>query len=238
METSTVPAGSTSAAYSASAANEADVKSKPTIASDFETFLRMLTVQLENQDPLNPQKAEDFAVQLATFSNVEQAVYTNQLLAQFMSQSALGGVADLASWIGKQARAAVPMEFDGKTPIKVHVDPAAKSETSYLVVRNTDGMEVDRVPIAATDETVLWDGTSTSGATNEPGSYTFTVENWTDNGLDSVSKAEVYAEVVEARLEGGSAVLVFKGGNSIPASDVVALRGAPAVEPSDVVPSE
>ena len=53
---------------------------KPKISSDFETFLRMLTVQMQNQDPLNPIQSSDFAVQLATFSGVEQQVRTNDLL--------------------------------------------------------------------------------------------------------------------------------------------------------------
>ena len=50
---------------------------KPVLSSDFETFLKMLTVQLENQDPLNPVDSADYAVQLATFSGVEQQVQTN-----------------------------------------------------------------------------------------------------------------------------------------------------------------
>ena len=51
--------------------------SNSALSSDFETFLKMLTVQMENQDPLNPVDSADFAVQLATFSSVEQQVLTN-----------------------------------------------------------------------------------------------------------------------------------------------------------------
>ena len=39
-------------------------------SSDYETFLKMLTVQMQNQDPLNPVESSDFAAQLATFSSV------------------------------------------------------------------------------------------------------------------------------------------------------------------------
>ena len=52
------------------------------ISSDFKTFLNMLTVQMKNQDPLDPIKSEDYAVQLATFSGVEQQVKTNDLISQ------------------------------------------------------------------------------------------------------------------------------------------------------------
>ena len=52
------------------------------IGNDFNTFLVMLTTQLQNQDPLNPIESSDYAVQLATFSGVEQQVRTNQLLQE------------------------------------------------------------------------------------------------------------------------------------------------------------
>ena len=44
----------------------------------------MLTTQIKNQDPLNPMEGTEFAVQLATFSGVEQQVQTNQLLARLL----------------------------------------------------------------------------------------------------------------------------------------------------------
>ena len=59
------------------------------LASDFDTFLRMLTTQMQNQDPLNPIDSTDYATQLATFSGVEQQVRTNSLLA------------DLGTWLAE-----------------------------------------------------------------------------------------------------------------------------------------
>ena len=50
------------------------------IGSDFDTFLKLLTTQMKNQDPLNPIDSTDYATQLATFSGVEQQTRTNQLL--------------------------------------------------------------------------------------------------------------------------------------------------------------
>ncbi len=46
-------------------------ESSSNISADFETFLKMLTVQMQNQDPLNPVDSSDYATQLATFSGVE-----------------------------------------------------------------------------------------------------------------------------------------------------------------------
>jgi flagellar basal-body rod modification protein FlgD len=59
------------------------------LPSDAVTFLNMLTVQMRNQDPLNPMAPTDFAVQLATFSSVEQQLQTNTLLQSMLSQQIL-----------------------------------------------------------------------------------------------------------------------------------------------------
>lgn len=67
------------------------------IISDFDTFLRMLTVQMQNQDPLNPVDSTDYATQLATFSQVEQAVLTNDLLKSLTTQLTSSGLADMAA---------------------------------------------------------------------------------------------------------------------------------------------
>ena len=64
------------------------------ISSDFETFLKMLTAQMENQDPLNPMDSADYAVQLATFSSVEQQVLTNDLLQAMTLQLGSSGMAE------------------------------------------------------------------------------------------------------------------------------------------------
>ena len=54
--------------------------------ADFTMFLKLLTTQLKNQDPLNPTDSSQFAVQLATFSGVEQQTKTNTLLSSIESQ--------------------------------------------------------------------------------------------------------------------------------------------------------
>jgi len=55
------------------------------LASNFETFLKLLTTQLKNQDPLSPMDTESFTTQLVQFSAVEQAIKTNRQLEQLVS---------------------------------------------------------------------------------------------------------------------------------------------------------
>ena len=90
-----------------------DPAPKQQISADFETFLRMLAVQMENQDPLNPVDSSDYATQLATFSGVEQAVRSNDLLTNLSAQMNLSGMGEMAAWVGKEAEGVLELPSDG-----------------------------------------------------------------------------------------------------------------------------
>ncbi|WP_172297664.1 flagellar hook capping FlgD N-terminal domain-containing protein [Pseudoruegeria sp. HB172150] len=215
-------AAATAPGASPSAVPASAADSKATISSDFETFLRMLTVQIENQDPLNPIKAEEFAVQLATFAGVEQQVRTNQLLETLSSEMGLSGIARYADWIGKEARAPVSAYFNGD-PVTVIPEPLAESEKAVLVVQSADGTVVQRLDIPVTDDPLVWDGT-TAGGMLEEGLYSFSVESRTGDSLDAIKRADVYARVTEAKLVDGETVLVMDGGEEALVETITALR--------------
>ena len=91
--TSGTAASAGAAAGTSGSASSTGASKGSVLSSDFETFLKMLTTQLENQDPLNPIDSTDYAVQLATFAGVEQQVLTNDLLESMGGNSGLGGLA-------------------------------------------------------------------------------------------------------------------------------------------------
>src|ERR1700733_7878735 len=55
------------------------------IASNFTTFLQLLTTQLKNQDPLSPMDTNQFTQQLVQFAQVEQQMKSNDQLSQLIS---------------------------------------------------------------------------------------------------------------------------------------------------------
>ncbi|MEP0702358.1 MAG: flagellar hook capping FlgD N-terminal domain-containing protein, partial [Lentilitoribacter sp.] len=62
----------TQAAQVTSQVTSAQTETSNALASDFETFLKMLTAQARYQDPLEPIDSSEYAAQLAQFSMVEQ----------------------------------------------------------------------------------------------------------------------------------------------------------------------
>jgi flagellar basal-body rod modification protein FlgD len=197
--------------------------SEAVISSDFETFLKMLTVQMENQDPLNPTDSSEYAQQLATFSGVEQAVLTNDLLSALMVQMNTTGMAQMADWVGKEARAPMPGHFDG-SPITIAPNPAAVADKVELVISDSDGNEVQRYDIPKSADPIEWNGTQVDGTPFPSGLYQFQVVSSVNGAPILVETADIYARVREVRSENGQSMLVLEGGVSVLASDVSALR--------------
>lgn len=217
---------STTVSYGASAASGAaseDPKSNSAISSDFETFLKMLTVQMENQDPLNPIESSDYAVQLATFSGVEQQVQTNDLLKALQTQLGVMSMSDLAGWVGMEARAGVSAQFEME-PITVTPHPPTGATQTFMVVKNAAGSIVDRVEFSPSDTSVQWAGLDDNGSLFPPGEYSFTLQSYNTRGLMSEEPMSVYSEVVEAKVVSGQTILILETGDEIPAAEVEALR--------------
>ncbi len=193
------------------------------ITSDFTTFLKMLTTQMQNQDPSNPMDSSDFAVQLATFSGVEQQVQTNQLLTSLASQLNVMGMSQLSGWVGMQALTTAPIQFSG-TPLTLEPVPATGATSAELVTTDATGKEVARQAIPMTGDAVAWAGTDAGGNPLPNGTYSFSVDSYADGQLTASDPVAGYGRVTEARNEAGSVVLVMAGGSKVASSDVQGLR--------------
>lgn len=199
---------------------------KPALSSDFETFLKMLTVQMQNQDPLNPIDSGDYAVQLATFSSVEQQVLTNDLLKSVGDQLSGGGVNQLSQWVGMEVQGGNSTMFDGYA-VDMHVPEAQDADRRILVIQQEDGSVLTRLDIAAKGESYSWEGQMTGGSIAPVGNYKFRVESYLNGENIASEEAVVYNIVEEARLGAGFADLVLGNGTTLNSNDVIAVRKPP-----------
>ncbi len=190
------------------------------VSSDFETFLRMLTTQMQNQDPLNPMEATDFAVQLATFSGVEQAVRTNQLLEEMLARS---GMSELAGLVGKTVRSPGPAHFDGES-LGLSLPALVGVESARLVVRDEMGGLVHSTEVPASGGPFQWRGLGPDGLLLPSGSYRFEVLGYAAGQVVDSGTVETWGAVIEARNDAGSTVLVLSDRREIPLDEVTAIR--------------
>ncbi|MCV2875845.1 flagellar hook assembly protein FlgD [Rhodobacteraceae bacterium XHP0102] len=194
------------------------------IASDFETFLRMLTTQIQNQDPLNPMESTDFATQLATFSGVEQQVRSNDLLTSLNAGIARLGMGDTARWVGMEAQANMAVSYDGD-PISLQVPPNERATRMELLAMNAAGQVVQSVAIDPRGGRISWTGLNEAGEPLPAGLYSFQARGFiAGEEMPKTEPVAAFAQIHEARMDGDQLRLVMAGGVEIEANDVVALR--------------
>lgn len=193
------------------------------LSADFETFLKMLTVQMQNQDPLNPMESTEMSVQLATFSGVEQQVQTNDLLRDLSAALGLDGMSQYAGWIGKEARVAAPAYYQGQ-PLSLYLSPAALADEAVLIVTDENGVEAQRVKVGTEPGAYEWSGLDTGGIPLADGHYSFELQSLAKGATVGRSTVPVYQPVIEARMGETGVEVVLSGGAAVAASDVTALR--------------
>lgn len=199
------------------------------LASNFETFLSLLTSQLKNQDPLSPVDSNQFTAQLTQMAGVEQQLLTNELLKSLVSAQGGGGLAGAANYIGKDATAAwSATKFTG-----------GEATWSYEVAANAASVKLEVVDGSGK---VIWSGDAPDKTT---GVHEFSWDGKATSGNDG-QEDQVYSLRITAKDAAGGAInaqVLTKGritgvemydgevfltvGNSIlPMSSVIALEEA------------
>ena len=80
----TIPPTSSTPSTASSSSSNSGANALASFSSNFQSFLTLLTTQLQNQDPLNPMDSTQFTSQLVQFTGVEQGILQNQNLQQLI----------------------------------------------------------------------------------------------------------------------------------------------------------
>ena len=155
------------------AALTASATDKQTLAGNFNTFLTLLTSQLQNQDPLSPMDSTQFTQQLVQFSQVEQQIKTNQNLEGLAQQYQAASAGAALSYLGKGAliQSDTVRLSNGVAQWGYSLPSTASSvrlevrDASNRTIRQTDGV------VSAGDHVYTWDGKDSNGNTVPAGNY-------------------------------------------------------------------
>ena len=107
---------------------------------DRNAFLRLFTTQLQNQNPLDPMKNEQFVAQLAQFSTLEATYSMSDSLGKFVESQQTERMLRSSNLLGKQVFAPqVSMQQNGGSPLDgvVKVDQLFESLELYVVDAET-----------------------------------------------------------------------------------------------------
>ncbi len=144
--------------------------SRTGLADNFDTFLTLLTTQMQNQDPLSPLDSTEFTNQLVQFSGVEQQIRTNETLTNLIDTSNASAGASLVGYLGQMAEIdSAGAGFHG-TPVEWKYRLPNDAASASLIVQNVDGTVVwsQDAELTAGSHQFEWDGgTLTGGTVNE-----------------------------------------------------------------------
>jgi len=173
-------------------ASDQTTKDAVGLATNFNSFLQLLTTQLKNQDPLSPMDATQFTTQLVQFSQVEQSINTNSRLDQLVKLQSGSQAMSAVSFMGQEVEA-----FGDKTVLKdgsarfVYTLPSDASSIT-VTIKNANGDVVRTITNAPKDKgehLMTWDGKDDQGNVMAKGTYNFSVgaKDSNDEAIDAVT---------------------------------------------------
>ncbi|MBL1241920.1 MAG: flagellar hook assembly protein FlgD [OCS116 cluster bacterium] len=199
---------SVSAELSAQNAGNTAVKQK-TIADNFDIFLKLLTTQLKNQNPLEPLKTSEFTQQMVQFTQVEQQVKANtnlEELARLFSQQTM---TSSVGYIGKTvtAEGSTTNLQNDKATWDVEFDQAPAD--SSIIISNSAGRVVyaTKTDFRIGNNNFTWDGKDNSGQSLPNGLYTIKVNATNDSEEALTPNTMVSGVVTGVDMTGSSSVL-------------------------------
>ncbi len=176
------------------------------LGTDFKTFLTLLTTQLKNQDPLSPLDTNQFTQQLVSFSQVEQAINTNDKLTNLVTLQSTN-----------QALAAMPLvghtvEYtDNKAALTnssatFGYNLPSTAASANIVISDANGQVVYQTTAetASGFHAFTWDGTTIDGSKAADGTYTFNVAATGSDKSTIQATLSAYGAVTAVDLKSGT----------------------------------
>ena len=189
----------------------------------YNTFLSLLTTQLQHQDPTSPLDTNAFTQQLVQMTGVQQQLLSNELLQTLVNQSSgAQGVGGAVSLIGKSVHATGDTAALDGGQARYSYSLASGAASATLTVKNAAGVAVWSGPasgLAQGRNDFTWDGKDASGKALPDGAYTLSVDAKTSTGAAVASGVEVTGVVKSVEVVDGATVLNL-GRTKVPFSAV------------------
>ncbi len=188
-------------------------------------FMKMLTHQLANQDPMQPMDQKKMAADLAQFAQLEQLTNMNTTLKESHKNDMAQMKFVAASFLGREAiTEGMTIQHTGTRgdiDIPIYLPQNAKK----LIVRINDGnhgmikqIEMDEVPKG--NRTITWNGVAADNTVAAKGPYTVSVHGWDETMTPFNGQTKSSGLVTSVYFENDETVLELDGQKKVFLRDV------------------
>jgi flagellar basal-body rod modification protein FlgD len=206
-------------------ADTSSITNGNSLAETFDTFLTLLTTQLQYQDPLDPMDTNEFTSQLVEFTGVEQAISTNKKLDSLISLQTDMQLNNAVGYIGKtvSADSIMLMLQDGQSTITYDLGGNAAQANILIIDEQGNTVRTLSGDTEVGHHEIVWDGLDEDGDPVEDGLYGFLV-----TAIDADKKPVpliqgTSGQVTGAKLVDGEVVLEI-GDLEIALTEVLAIQ--------------
>lgn len=192
----TTPYSAPNPNYSAETA-KSKTGSTPGIADNFQTFLTLLTTQLQNQNPMDPLDTNQFTQQLVQFAGIEQQLKSNESLSSLVELQTTAQATQAMSLVGANAivdGSKVQMT-DSKAVWSLSTDKPVSAQVS---IQSDTGQTVysGKFTInAGKDQAFAWDGRGNDGTKWPDGNYTLSIVATDTSGKTAAVSTQIYGTI-------------------------------------------
>ncbi|MCX7929369.1 MAG: hypothetical protein N2663_01410 [Chlorobi bacterium] len=205
----------------------------PTKQLGKDDFLKLLTLQLRSQNPLDPASNQEMAAQLAQFSALEQMQNISGTLEQLLQSNASLALSiaqySAPALIGRTAAASSSqIPFDGTTPVQLGFELPTAAASATVEVRSPSGAVIRRIEVPPSllgkgTHSIEWDGRDERGNHVAAGTYSIAV-----TATDAEGNRIAADTLVRGRISGirytSNGLVVMIGSVEVPIGNIVELN--------------
>ena len=213
------------------------------LADDFETFLSLLTTQLQNQNPTDPMDANQFTQQLVDFAGVEQTINTNtkldELIALSQTSTTNETIFSSLSLVGQTIEASGNvMELVKGSATFAYTLPA-ESASSFIEIEDQNGKVVYSTGGAdsAGYHEFKWDGKDNAGKQLTDGQYLVKVSAL-DATNNSVEVSTSVRGVVTSVISGSGNAYLTIGNTAVPIDNILGVYAAEETSADTIIDTD
>ena len=192
-------------------------------------FLKLMTVQLQNQDPFKPMDDGQFIAQMAQFSTASGIGELQESFADLASAINGNQLLQYSSLVDREVLINSDTGyFDGANEMSASIDVPSTSSSLSVNIYSQSGALVDSAelgPQAAGEVSFAWDGTDADGYQLPPGKYVIKAETnygGTITALDTNVMAKV--ESISMGVGGRAPTLNLQGIGTVSSNSIAQIR--------------